>query len=94
MKDQGEPWFVYRRSPGKVSAVPANAAGWAVLIAFILATAALAMLVALTMRGRHPLVTVAVLMTLTPAAVFGFMRWVVVPHGREADDAGAQRVRR
>jgi len=54
--DDGEKhWFVYARTPGRITAAPANWKGWLALTTGIVLTVASGMLVMWIARDMHPM---------------------------------------
>ena len=67
--------------------MPIAPQGWAALVAFVVGTIFVGMASLSLIRSWHPVAVVAVLLPTLTAAILGFMRWVVIPHGRDVDAA-------
>lgn len=80
-QDKGEPWFVYERRVGEITAQPANAKGWIALIGCILATIAAALITFFALFSASPLVAGLAMGAVITAGVLGTI-WLSVAKGR------------
>ena len=80
---EDEVWFRYTRTAGRISAVPVNAKGWAVLVAAIVLPVLVTLASAPALTAVHPLLFVVVL-----ALCLGLSFWIlfrlVLAKGRPA----------
>jgi uncharacterized protein with LGFP repeats len=78
-----DPWFLYTRTAGRITAAPANWKGWAVLLGSIAVLTVLGYGAMSSMRDLHPLLRVAGLSVLIVAGVLLIVR-VALAKGRPA----------
>ena len=76
-------WFVYARTPGRITATPANLKGWAALIAAIAALIGVTLLVSRSAFSFHPLASGATLFVIIPIGVLLIFQ-LVIAKGRPA----------
>jgi len=74
-------WFEYATTPGRITAVPVSAAGWAVLITTILVPIGICLAIAPAAMAVHPLLLLPVLLA-APFVSIGALLMVVRRKGR------------
>jgi hypothetical protein len=81
---EDDPWFVYIRRPGKISAAPANVKGWIALIACITITTCVGVAISAATATLHPVVIV---LGLTGTILVGVLLTIklAVAKGRQID---------
>jgi hypothetical protein len=81
MSDEGDHWFVYTRTAGRITAAPANWKGWVAFLGILAVVAALGMGATWLARDLHPLLRVAALSVVIIAGVILIVR-IALAKGR------------
>jgi hypothetical protein len=79
--EEGEAWFRYTRTAGRLTAAPVNLKGWLVLLAAILFPLLVTLAFAPAAMRVHPLLFAAVLVASIGASFFLLIR-ILVAKGR------------
>ncbi len=77
-------WFIYSRRPGKISATPVSAMGWAALAGCVSATLILGMAVGGWAAAIHPIFGFLALMSVTTIGVLLTVR-LAIAKGKRID---------
>ncbi|HEY7810203.1 MAG TPA: hypothetical protein VIA98_07475 [Allosphingosinicella sp.] len=89
MREQPEHWFVYTRTAGRITAVPANGTGWAVLIGAIVLIVGAGLGLMLLLPDVHPLLRVAALSVVILSGLLLIMRLVLAKGRPSSGSPGA-----
>lgn len=77
-----DPWFIFVRRPGKVSAKPANAKGWVALSGCVAVTVLVGLIASRSALGLHPVLGFIVLMAVITVGVLLTVR-LMMAKGRQ-----------
>ncbi|HEX9953824.1 MAG TPA: hypothetical protein VGB48_01235 [Allosphingosinicella sp.] len=86
---QPEHWFVYTRTAGRITAVPANGIGWAVLLGSIVLISAAGFGIMALLPEVHPLLRVAALSVVILAGLLLIFRLVLAKGRPSSGSSGA-----
>lgn|GEM_PF-6775011 len=82
MSDQSDDWFIYSRSAGRVTAIPANGKGWAAFLLLLTATITLGYIVIVMASGLHLGVRLVALSVVIVGGVLAILR-LAIAKGRQ-----------
>lgn len=83
-KSDRDPWFIYSRRPGKISAKPAKARGWVALAGCVAGTVLIGHVASRWAFGLHPVLGFIVLMAVVTVSVLLTVR-LAIAEGKQVD---------
>lgn len=83
-RSERDVWFIYSRRPGKISATPANATGWAALAGCVAATLIFGMTVGGWAAAIHPIFGFLALMSVATIGTLLTVR-LAIAKGKRID---------